>query len=81
MEIQGFLDASERAYAAVVYICTEYVTGEVEVKLVSLKSKVAPIKQQSIPKLELLGACFMAKLVSGLIQCQLYVGSKITPTA
>ena len=66
IEIHGFSDASERAYATVVYLRIEYVTGEVQVKFVSSKSKVAPIKQQSIPRLELLGACLMAKLVNNI---------------
>ena len=66
IEIHGFSDASERAYATVVYLRIEYVTGEVQVKFVSSKSKVAPIKQESIPRLELLGACLMAKLVNNI---------------
>ena len=66
VEIHGFSDASEKAYATVVYLRIEYITGEIEVKFVASKSKVAPIKQQSIPRLELLGACLMAKLVSNI---------------
>eukprot|EP00112_Aurelia_sp_Birch-Aquarium-sp1_P002090 Seg1227.8 transcript_id=Seg1227.8/GoldUCD/mRNA.D3Y31 product="hypothetical protein" protein_id=Seg1227.8/GoldUCD/D3Y31 len=64
VEIHDFSD--EKAYATVVYLRIEYVTGEIEVKFVASKSKVAPIKQQSIPRLELLGACLMAKLVSNI---------------
>ena len=52
----GFSDASERAYAAVVYIRSTYSDGQVEVRLVASKSRVTPIKRQTIPRLELLGA-------------------------
>lgn len=48
----GFCDASENAYAGVVYLRT----GDVEVSLVSSKTQVAPIKRLTIPRLELCGA-------------------------
>ncbi len=66
VEIHGFSDASERAYASVVYLRVVYESGEVEVKFVASKSKVAPIKKQSIPRLESLGACLLAKLVNNI---------------
>ena len=63
VEIHAFSDASERAYATVVYLRVVYDTGEVSVHFVASKAKVSPIKQQSIPRLELLGANLMAKFV------------------
>ena len=66
VEVHGFSDASERAYASVVYLRIEYESGEVGVKFIASKSKVAPIKRQSIPRLELLGACLLAKLVHNI---------------
>ena len=59
----GFLDASEAAYAACVYI--KYVTkaGNIGVKLISSKSRVVPIKKKfTIPRLELLGNLIVANL-------------------
>ena len=41
-EIHGFADASESAYAAVVYLRTIYEAEKPEVKLIASKSKVAP---------------------------------------
>ncbi len=54
-ELHTFTDASERDYAAVVYLRS--VCGRrIHVSHVTARSKVAPLKQQSIPRLELLGA-------------------------
>ena len=58
-ELHGFSDASHKAYAAVVYLRSEHANGDIEVNLVASKSRVAPMKRQSIPLLELLGACLV----------------------
>ena len=55
-----------RAYAAVLYLHTEYANGHVRVCLVSSKTRVAPLKEQSIPRLELLGATILSWLVSSV---------------
>ena len=44
----GFSDASEKAYAAVVYLRTVDTAGGVHVSLVEVKTKVAPIKKISL---------------------------------
>ena len=43
-QIHGFSDASERAYAAVVYVRSVYRNGNINVSLVASKSRVAPLK-------------------------------------
>ena len=63
IEIHGFSDASERAHGSVVYLRIVYETGEIDVRFIAAKSKVNPIKKQRIPRLELLGACLLNKLV------------------
>ena len=63
MELHGFSDASEIAFATSVYLRVEYESGNISTRVISSKSKVAPIKHQSIPRLELLGAGLMVKLV------------------
>ena len=63
-ELHGFCDASHRAYAAVIYIRAIYSDGRIGVPLVASKSRVAPLKKQSIPRLELLGAVLLARLAS-----------------
>ena len=61
-ELHGFSDASEMAYASIVYLTVVYETGEVSIKFVPAKAKVCPITKQSIPRLELLVAQLLAKL-------------------
>jgi len=61
--LHGFSDASERAYAAVLYISSTYSDGSTEVKLLCSKTRVSPTKKQTIPRLELLGALILARLV------------------
>jgi hypothetical protein len=61
-ELHGFADASERAYAAVLYLKIREKSSQV-VLLVTAKSKVAPIKQVSLPRLELSAVLILARLV------------------
>ncbi|KAH0811753.1 hypothetical protein GEV33_011038 [Tenebrio molitor] len=63
-ELYGFCDASEMGYAAAVYLRVVDVNGDVSISLVMAKSKVAPLKRQSLPQLELCGAHLLEKLLS-----------------
>ena len=63
MEIHGFSDASEAAYAAVVYLRITDETEIAQTSLVMSKIKVAPIKRLTIPRLELCGAYLLARLI------------------
>ncbi|XP_072948365.1 uncharacterized protein [Epargyreus clarus] len=63
LELHGFCDASLDAYSAVVYTRSIDSNGYVHVSLVASKTKVAPIKQVSIPRLELCGAVLLSKLL------------------
>ena len=63
-ELHGFSDASCKAHAAVVFLRTVYVYGGSDVRFMAAKSRVAPVKKQSIPRLELLGAVILARLVN-----------------
>ena len=62
-QLHGFSDASEQAYACVVYLRTEYENGQVDCRIITSKARVAPIKQVTIPKLELMGALLLAELM------------------
>lgn len=54
----GFADASERAYGVVVYVKTS-----TSVMFVAAKTKVAPLKQVSLPRLELMAAVLLTTLL------------------
>lgn len=61
-----FCDASPKAYGAVVYVTSESPAGEVGVALVMAKSRVAPLKRLSLPRLELMGTLVGARLAHHL---------------
>lgn len=63
VELHGFCDASNVAYGAAVYLRVISARGEVQTCLVGSKTKVAPVKQVSIPRLELCGANLLTKLL------------------
>lgn len=46
------------------YMRSLYSDGRIDVRLVSSKSRVAPLKKQSIPRLKLQGAVLLARLVN-----------------
>jgi hypothetical protein len=66
VQVHCFSDASERAYAAAIYLRSKYESGLVDVNLIAAKNRVAPLKKQSIPRLELLGANILARLANNI---------------
>ncbi|XP_070167756.1 uncharacterized protein [Polyergus mexicanus] len=68
VEVHGFSDASSRAYAAAVYLRTTGVNGNIQVSLLVAKTKVAPVKSVTIPRLELCGALLLARLLHRTIK-------------
>ena len=67
VELHGFGDASPKAYGAAVYIRVIDSVGQVSSKLVMSKSRVAPIKEVSLPRLELLAAVVNARLLKFVV--------------
>ena len=72
------------AYAAVSYARHKYEDGEVTVRFIAAKAKIAPTKATSVPRLELMAAVLglrLARKVSELLQipfenCTLWTDSK-----
>ena len=65
-EIHGLCDSSAQAYCAVVYVrvaCSQ----AVKVNLWAGKCRVAPMKDLSIPRLELLACVLLSKLVVSVV--------------
>ncbi|XP_066593186.1 uncharacterized protein [Prorops nasuta] len=62
-ELIGFCDASELAYGAVAYERLTDENGHFSLHLVMSKTKVAPIKTTLIPRLELVAAALLVKLL------------------
>ncbi|XP_058827613.1 uncharacterized protein LOC131687537 [Topomyia yanbarensis] len=62
VQLHFFSDASEHAYGSCVYVRSTNASSAVKVCLLTAKSKVAPLKKQSIPQLELCGALLSAEL-------------------
>ena len=65
IELLGFYDSSEEAYAACVYAKIT-VNGKTDVNLVISKTRVASLKKPTIPRLELLSALVLARLISSV---------------
>ncbi|XP_043947289.2 uncharacterized protein LOC122817906 [Drosophila biarmipes] len=66
IELHGFSDASTKAYAAVVYSRVTNDDGSISVSLVAAKTRVAPLKQQSLPRLELCAALLLSQLIRSI---------------
>jgi len=58
----GFSDASEKGYAAVLYLRVTDPSQKITVYLLGEKTKLAPLKPTTIPRLELCGSCLVGFL-------------------
>ncbi|XP_063903768.1 uncharacterized protein LOC135123205 [Zophobas morio] len=67
-ELHGFSDASQQGYGAAVYLRVLNEFGAYEIKLMCARSRVAPFKTMTMPRLELCGALLLAQLMSKVRQ-------------
>lgn len=68
IELHAFSDASEKAYGASIYLRVIDESGNISVALLCAKSKVAPLKVITLPKLELSGTLIAARLAEIVIK-------------
>lgn len=67
-ELHSFCDASEKGYAAVIFLKTTHKNNSISVNFICAKTKVAPLKRITIPRLELCAAVLLTKLISFVSQ-------------
>ncbi|XP_031617636.1 uncharacterized protein LOC116337338 [Contarinia nasturtii] len=63
IHLHGFADSGEPALGAVLYVRIEHLDGLVTCQLVTSRSRVAPLKTVSIPRLELSAAELLSRLI------------------
>ena len=68
INVHTFVEASQGAYGAVVYVRMEYKDQTVSVIFVAAKTKVAPLQSVGNPRMELMGACLGVKLTQLVIK-------------
>lgn len=67
LELHGFCDASEIPYGAYISIKSFTTTGHTKIQLLTAKSRVAPVKLVSLPRLELCAATLLAQMTNKVI--------------
>ncbi|XP_017463220.1 PREDICTED: uncharacterized protein LOC108356632, partial [Rhagoletis zephyria] len=69
IEFHGFCDASEKAYAAALHVRVRERNSNKtpDVNLLVGKTKVAPVKTVSLPRLEMCGALLLPELINALL--------------
>ncbi|XP_062556798.1 uncharacterized protein LOC134221624 [Armigeres subalbatus] len=86
VEIHGFSDASMLAYGACIYVKTVDISGNACTRLLCAKSRVAPLKKMTLPRLELCAAVLLSELLTKVLvsvamnadNCYLWTDSLIT---
>ena len=65
-DLHGFSDASLHAYGTTIYVKTILESGKVHTNFFTGKSRIAPLKEITIPRLELLGHLILARLMNSV---------------
>lgn len=68
--LHGLGDARKKAYCTMVYLVYSTEDGKTHVTLIASKTRVAPVKVLSIPRLELMAARILAQLMHAIRDAQ-----------
>ncbi|XP_043065496.1 uncharacterized protein LOC122320916 [Drosophila ficusphila] len=66
VEHHGFCDASQKAYGAAIYLRVE-VGHNIMTRLLTAKTRGAPVKTVSLPRLELCGALLLSEMIAAVL--------------
>lgn len=78
IQIHAFCDASQKAYGTAIYVRTINENGEIRCILLSSKSKVAPLQDMTIPRLELLAALMLSEQLEAIINACEFENADVT---
>ncbi|UYV64954.1 hypothetical protein LAZ67_3002556 [Cordylochernes scorpioides] len=67
VQLHGFCDASSVAYSAVCYLRTVSLNGQVHISMLAAKTRVAPCKSLTLPRLELCAALLLSQLYRSVV--------------
>ena len=68
IQLHMFSDASKDAYTAAAYLGCRYPSSKPTSRLIASKSRVAPLKAVTIPRLELMGAVLSTRLSLSILK-------------
>lgn len=71
-------NTSEKAYSVVIYVRTINSNGKINCSLLSSKSRIAPIKEVSIPRLELLAAVMLSEQLEAILNACDFKANSVT---
>lgn len=75
--IHGYCDASTKAYGAVAYVRVQRRNGDYHTGIIAARTKVAPVKSLSLPRLELCGAVLLSQLLKHISEAMRIPKSQI----
>lgn len=77
VQVHCFCDASEKAYAAAIYVRITDDRGQITTNILTAKTRVAPVKTITLPRLELCAAVLGSNLMRKVIEAMEFLEASI----